>query len=154
MFWNIENKFLSIYFLFQVGFSPLLELCIVFSEAQIWAILFRFEKLCVCVCVHMHAQSLNRVWLFATSWTVAQQAPLSIGFPRQEYSSGLPFTSRGSSWPRDQTHVSCIGRWILYHWAPGKALKEQRYMKKENLHVPIWYEHQKMKVLRRVIIKP
>ena len=25
--------------------------------------------------------------------------------------------SRGSSWLRDQTHVSCIGRWILYHWA-------------------------------------
>ena len=26
----------------------------------------------------------------------------------------IPF-SRWSSWPRDQTHVSCIGRWILYH---------------------------------------
>ena len=25
--------------------------------------------------------------------------------------------SRGSSWPRDRTHISCIGRWILYHWA-------------------------------------
>ena len=25
--------------------------------------------------------------------------------------------SRGYSWLRDQTHVSCIGRWILYHWA-------------------------------------
>ena len=33
--------------------------------------------------------------------------------------------SRGSSWPRDWTHVSCIGRWILYRWATwlggGKA---------------------------------
>ena len=28
----------------------------------------------------------------------------------------------GSSWIRDQTRVSCIGRWILYHWAPGEAL--------------------------------
>ena len=28
----------------------------------------------------------------------------------------MPF-SRGSSWPRDQTHISCIGRWMLYHWA-------------------------------------
>ena len=64
------------------------------------------------------------------------------------------YFSRGSSWPRDQTHISCIGRWILYHWAPGKALKEQRYMKKQNLHVPIWYEYHKMKVLKRVIIKP
>ena len=33
--------------------------------------------------------------LFATPWTVAQQAPLSMGFPRQEYWSGLPFLSLG-----------------------------------------------------------
>ena len=32
---------------------------------------------------------------FATSWTVARQAPLSVGFPRQEYGSGLPFLSPG-----------------------------------------------------------
>ena len=31
----------------------------------------------------------------ATPWTVACQAPLSIGFPRQEYCSGLPFPSQG-----------------------------------------------------------
>ena len=32
-----------------------------------------------------------RIQLFATPWTVAHQAPLSMGFPRQEYWSGLPF---------------------------------------------------------------
>ena len=32
----------------------------------------------------------SRVWLFATPWTVARQAPLSIEFSRQEYWSGLP----------------------------------------------------------------
>ena len=32
-----------------------------------------------------------RVQLFVTLWTVAHQAPLSMGFPRQEYYSGLPF---------------------------------------------------------------
>ena len=32
---------------------------------------------------------------FATPWTVAHQAPLSVGFPRQEYWSGLPFPSPG-----------------------------------------------------------
>ena len=32
---------------------------------------------------------------FATPWTVALQAPLSIGFPREEYWSGLPFLSPG-----------------------------------------------------------
>ena len=36
------------------------------------------------------AQSLSRIQLFATPWTVARQAPLSMGFPRQEYWSGLP----------------------------------------------------------------
>ena len=38
---------------------------------------------------------LSRVQLFATPWTVAYQAPLSIEFSRQEYWSGLPFPSPG-----------------------------------------------------------
>ena len=37
------------------------------------------------------SRSLSHVWLFATPWTVAYQAPLSMGFSRQEYCSGLPF---------------------------------------------------------------
>ena len=46
-------------------------------------------------------KSLSYVRFFATSWTVAYQAPLSMGFSRQEYWSGLPFSfSRGSSQPR------------------------------------------------------
>ena len=40
-------------------------------------------------------QLLSCVWLFATLWTVALQAPLSMGFPRQEYWSRLPFSSPG-----------------------------------------------------------
>ena len=35
------------------------------------------------------------VWLSAAPWTVAHQAPPSMGFPRQEYWSGLPFPSPG-----------------------------------------------------------
>ena len=35
-------------------------------------------------------KSLSRVWLFATLWTIAYQAPLSKGFSRPEYWSGLP----------------------------------------------------------------
>ena len=38
---------------------------------------------------------LSLVRLFVTPWTVALQAPLSVGFPRQEYWSGLPFPSPG-----------------------------------------------------------
>ena len=39
---------------------------------------------------------LGHICLFATPWTVARQAPLSMGFPRQEYWSGLPFPSPGA----------------------------------------------------------
>ena len=35
-------------------------------------------------------KSLSRVWLFVTPWTAALQAPLSMGFSRQEYWSGVP----------------------------------------------------------------
>ena len=49
-----------------------------------------FSVLCYVCCA-----VLSRVWLFATPWTVARQAPLSLGFPRQEYWSGLPFPSPG-----------------------------------------------------------
>ena len=42
-----------------------------------------------CVCM------LSRVQLFATPWTVARQALLSMGSPMQEYWSGLPFPSPG-----------------------------------------------------------
>ena len=47
-------------------------------------------RVCVCVC-----QSLSCVWLFVTPWTVAHQAALSVGFSRQEYWSGLLFSSPG-----------------------------------------------------------
>ena len=40
-------------------------------------------------------QSLSHVQLFATPWTVALQAPLSIEFSRQEYWSGWPSPSSG-----------------------------------------------------------
>ena len=40
-------------------------------------------------------KSLSRVRLFAAPWTVAHQAPPSMGFSRQEYWSGLPFPSPG-----------------------------------------------------------
>ena len=40
-------------------------------------------------------KSLSHVQLFVTPWTVAHQAPPSMGFSRQEYWSGLPFPSPG-----------------------------------------------------------
>ena len=43
----------------------------------------------------LSAQLLSCVRLFVILWTVAHPAPLSIGFPRQEYWRGLPFPSPG-----------------------------------------------------------
>ena len=45
--------------------------------------------------VHDKVKSLSHVRLFATLWTAASQAPLSLGFSRQEYWSGLPLPSPG-----------------------------------------------------------
>ena len=56
--------------------------------------------------------------LFATLWTVAHQAPLSMGFSRQEYWEwGAISFSRGSSWPRDRTQVSHVAGRRFKLWA-------------------------------------
>ena len=47
---------------------------------------------CSIVCV---LSCFSPVQLFLTPWTVAHQAPLSMGFSRQEYWKGLPFPSPG-----------------------------------------------------------
>ena len=53
---------------------------------------------------------------FATLWTVARQASLSVGYSRQEHWSGLPFPSPGElSDPRSRYQVYSTGRWIRYH---------------------------------------
>ena len=48
------------------------------------------------VLLFLHAQSLSHVRLLVTPWTVAHQVFLSMGFPRQEYWSSLPFSSPGA----------------------------------------------------------
>ena len=51
---------------------------------------------------HSLCFALSHVSVFLTLLTVVCQAPLSMGFPRQEYWSGLPSFFRGSSRPRNQ----------------------------------------------------
>ena len=75
-------------------------------------------------CVLSH---FSHVWLFATPWAVAHQAPLSMGFSRQEYWSELPrppdagieFLAQGLN---PHPSVSCVGRRVLYHWCHLQAL--------------------------------
>ena len=73
-----------------------------------------FELLCVCTLSHSVMSDS------ATLWTVACQAPLSMGFSRILQTRVLEWVaisfSRGSSPLRDGTLVSCISRQILYHW--------------------------------------
>ena len=59
-------------------------------------------------------QSLSRVQLFVTPWTVACQAPLFMKFSRQEYWSGLPFPTPGDL-PNQGSNPSLLHcRQILY----------------------------------------
>ena len=58
--------------------------------------------------IHDKVKSLSHVLLFATLWTVALQAPPSMGFSRQEYWSGLPFPSPGYLPDPGIELVSCI----------------------------------------------
>ena len=66
--------------------------------------------------IFVYAQLLNGVW----PWTVAFQVPLFMGnFQARILEWVFISSSRRSSQPRHQTHVSCIscnGSWSLYHW--------------------------------------
>ena len=71
--------------------------------------------------IYVCAKSLSRVWLLVIPWTVACQAPLFMGFSRQEYWSGLPCPPPGELPDlgiEPKSHVSCTGKWVLdlnYH---------------------------------------
>ena len=54
-------------------------------------ILPSFQVWCIAITLEMLSH-FSRVWLFTTPWTVTCQAPLSMGFSRQEYWAGLPCT--------------------------------------------------------------
>ena len=69
------------------------------------------------VCVR--AELLSRVQLSVTLWTLAHQAPLTMGFSRQEYWTGLPRPlpvdlPDAGNWTR-VSYISRIGRWVLDH---------------------------------------
>ena len=86
---------------------------------------------------HLRHGSLLLLWFSrsavpnssVTSWTVTHQAPPSMEFSRQEYRSRFSF-ARGSSIPRDQIWVFCVGRWIIYCWATKEAHRERERERK------------------------
>ena len=62
-------------------------------------------------------RSLSHVWIFCNSMDCSLPGFSVHGISQASVLESVAVSfSRGSSWHRDQTHVSCIGRWILYHW--------------------------------------
>ena len=64
--------------------------------------------------------SITQSCLFATPWTIARQAPLSLGFSKEGYWSGLPFPPPGDL-PDAMGLLHC--KWILYWlWQQGSPI--------------------------------
>ena len=69
----------------------------------------RLKDVC-CVCIAAH-----HVQLFVTPWTVACQAPLSMGFSGQEYWGGLPFPSSGDAKASRESFLTQLGAASVAH---------------------------------------
>ena len=65
----------------------------------------------------------SHVWLFATLWIVARQAPLCMWIPHARYWGGLPYPSPGDHPTQGLKSCLCFLPWqgVLYHWATWKA---------------------------------
>ena len=67
--------------------------------------------------IKVKVKSLSCVLLFVIPWTVAHQAPLSMGFPRQEYWNGVPFPPPEIFLTEGSNLHLLLGRQLLYPWA-------------------------------------
>ena len=73
--------------------------------------------------------SLSRVQLFVTLWTVAPHAPLSMGILQARTLEWVAISfSKGSSWPMDQTQVSHIAGRLFTLWATREAQRKQTFV--------------------------
>ena len=85
--------------------------------------------MCVCVCARVCVLSYPVVFNFSTTWTVACQAPLSWGFPRQKYCSGFPPPPPGDlSQPGiEPTYLVLASRFFIIE-LPGKHTHTHIYI--------------------------
>ena len=76
---------------------------------------------CGCVCILLVVAVLSRVQLFATPWIVAHWLLCPRDFPDKNTGVGAAISfSRGSSQPKDRTHVSCIAGGLFINEPPGE----------------------------------
>ena len=88
------------------------------------------NRLYVHVCVLSH---FNHVWLFATLWTIAHQAPQSMAFFRQEYWSGFSWSPSGYLPDPGIEPMSPTLKVDSFHWgSPSKPYKEQQNIPKRD----------------------
>ena len=85
--------------------------CLIPSLFYKWSIKIH-QYLCIPCDICMLSHFIH-VQLFATLWSIAHQAPLSMGFLRQEYRSGLPFTPPGNL--TDPGFETMFLAMVLYH---------------------------------------
>ena len=71
----------------------------------------------VIICGHDVLSHFSCIRLFATPWIIAHQAPLSMGFSRQEYWSGLPLPPLGI-FPTQGSNPCLLS---LLHWQEGSS---------------------------------
>ena len=77
---------------------------------------------CVCVHAHAHTRAISQVRLFVTLDCYPPVSSVHGTLQARILEWAAISYSRGSSWARDWTHISCIDRGILYHWATEEAL--------------------------------
>ena len=106
------------------GYSPLTiqsERSFVFTVFLLQHIVYLLSKCCgPGTPLHIRvAGGLESCLTLVNPWIVARRAPLSMGFPRQEYRSGLPFSSPGD-FPDRETEPKCLHlphcRQVLLPW--------------------------------------
>ena len=85
-------------------------------------------------------KSLSRVWLFVTPWTVAHQAPPSMGFSRQGYWRGVPFPSPGDlSDPGIKPRSPALQADALTSEPPGTSTPWMAWFKSSSpFHPALW----------------
>ena len=79
--------------------------------------------------LYVHILSLSHVRLFVTLWTIAHKAPLSMGFSRQEYWSGLPFPSPGKLPNSGIKHMSPMSPALVHGFFTTEPPTQQKQQK-------------------------
>ena len=102
-------------------------------------------SVCLCVCVCARTLSLfSHVWLCATLWTATRQAPLSMGILQARILEWVALlSSRGFSWPRNWTWVSCIAGGFFIPEPPERPQlnKISLYVSSTSLSIPPLTRH-------------